>query len=64
MKTIHLSLSVPDELDAEEIVTTMAADFFDMNRDDLNERYPQFDDVMDHIELRITDRGVYKVVEL
>lgn len=64
MKTIHLTLTVPDELDPEEIVTTMAADFFDMNRDFLQERFPEIDDVMQHIELRITDRGVYKVVEL
>ena len=32
MKTVHLSLTVPDELDPEEIVETMSMDFFYNNR--------------------------------
>lgn len=62
-KTIHLSLTVPEEIDPEEIVETMYADFFDNNRGALPERYPDIDDLMAKIELRIIDRGVYTVVE-
>jgi len=63
-KTIHLSLTVPDELDPEDIVETMAADFFDMNRDFMAEQFPHIPDIMSNIELRIIDSGIYKVVEL
>ena len=63
LKTIHLSLTVPEEIDPEEIVETMYMDFFDNNRGALPERYPQIDDLMAQIELRIIDRGVYTVVD-
>lgn len=63
-KTIHLSLTVPDELDPEDIVETMAADFFDMNRDFMAEQFPHIPDIMSNIELRIINSGIYKVVEL
>ena len=63
LKTIHLSLTVPVEIDAEEIVETMYMDFFDNNRGALPERYPQIEDLMAQIELRIIDRGVYTVVD-
>ena len=63
LKTIHLSLTVPEEIDAEEIVETMYMDFFDNNRGALPERYPHIDDLMAQIELRIIDRGVYTVVD-
>lgn len=63
LKTIHLSLTVPEEIDAEEIMETMYMDFFYNNRGALPERYPQIDDLMSKIELRIIDRGVYKVVD-
>ena len=63
LKTIHLSLTVPEEIVAEEIVETMYMDFFDNNRGALPERYPQIEDLMAQIELRIIDRGVYTVVD-
>ena len=63
LKTIHLSLTVPEEMDAEEIMETMYMDFFYNNRGALPERYPQIDDLMSKIELRIIDRGVYTVVD-
>ena len=63
LKTINLSLTVPEEIDAEEIVETMYMDFFDNNRGALPERYPQIEDLMTQIELRIIDRGVYTVVD-
>jgi len=62
LQTIHLSLTLPEELDAEEIVETMYFDFFYNNRGALPERYPEIDDIMSKIELRIIDQGVYKVV--
>lgn len=62
-KTIHLSLTVPEEIDAEEIVETMYMDFFDNNRGALPERYPDIDDLMAKIELRIIDHGIYTVVD-
>ena len=62
-KTIHLSLTVPEEIDAEEIVETMYMDFFENNRGALPERYPDIEDLMAKIELRIIDRGVYAVVD-
>lgn len=64
MKTLHLSLTVPDELDPEEILETMAADFFYNNRGVLPERFPEIDDLMSQIEVRIIDSGIYKVVEI
>lgn len=63
-KTIHLSLTVPDELDAEEIVETMSMDFFYNNRGALQERFPEIDDLMSKIELRIIDHGVYRTVDI
>lgn len=63
-KTIHLSLTVPDEVDAEEIVETMSMDFFYNNRGALQERFPEIDDLMSKIELRIIDRGVYRTVDI
>ena len=63
LKTIHLSLTVPEEIDAEEIMETMYMDFFYNNRGALPERYPHIDDLMSKIELRIIDRGVYTVVD-
>lgn len=63
-KTIYLSLTVPDELDAEEIVETMSMDFFYNNRGVLQERFPEIDDLMSKIELRIIDRGVYRTVDI
>lgn len=63
-KTIHLSLTVPDELDPEDIVETMAADFFDMNREFMAEQFPHIPDIMSQIELRVINSGIYKVVEL
>lgn len=62
-KTIHLSLTVPEEIDPEEIVETMYMDFFENNRGALPERYPDIEDLMAKIELRIIDRGVYTVVD-
>lgn len=62
-KTIHLSLTVPEEIDPEEIVETMYMDFFENNRGALPERYPDIDDLMSKIELRIIDKGVYTVVD-
>jgi len=64
MKTLHLSLTVPDELDPEEILETMAADFFYGNRGTLSERFPEIDDLMSKIEVQIIDRGVCKFVEI
>lgn len=63
-KTFHLSLTVPDELDPEEILETMCADFFYNNRGALQERFPEIDDLMSKIELRIIDRGVYRTVDI
>lgn len=63
-KTIHLSLTIPDELDAEEIVETMSMDFFYNNRGALSERFPEIHDLMSKIELRIIDRGVYRTIDI
>lgn len=63
LKTIHLSLTMPEEIDAEEIVETMYMDFFYNNRGALPERYPDIDDLMAKIELRIIDQGIYTVVD-
>ena len=52
-KTIHMTLTIPDELDAEEIVETMAMDFFYNNRGALQERFPEIDDLMSKIEIQI-----------
>ena len=57
LKTIHLSLTVPEEIDAEEIMETMYMDFFYNNRGALPERYPEIDDLMSKIELRIIEKG-------
>ena len=64
MKTVHLSLTVPDELDTEEIVETMSMDFFYNNRGTLQERFPEIDDLMSKIEVRIIDAGVYREVDI
>lgn len=64
MKTVHLSLTVPDELDPEEIVETMSMDFFYNNRGTLQERFPEIDDLMSKIEVRIIDAGVYRKVDI
>lgn len=64
MKTIHLSLTVPDELDPEEIVETMSMDFFYNNRGTLQERFPEIDDLMSKIEVRIIDADVYRKVDI
>lgn len=64
MKTVHLSLTVPDELDPEEIVETMSMDFFYNNRGTLQERFPEIDDLMSKIEVRIIDAGVYREVDI
>lgn len=63
MKTIHLSLTVPDELDPEEMVSTMYEDFLDNNQSALVERYPKVHDLMGNIEFRVIDCGVYKVLD-
>ncbi len=62
--TVHLSLTVPEDIDPEEIVETMYMDFFENNHGALSERFPHIEDLMSKIELRIIDRGVYTVVEL
>ena len=64
MKTVHLSLTVPDELDPEEIVETMSMDFFYNTRGTLQERFPEIDDLMSKIEVRIIDAGVYRKVDI
>lgn len=63
-KTFHLSLTVPDELDPEEILETMCADFFYNNRGALPERFPEIDDLMSKIEVQIIDRGVCKIIDI
>jgi len=52
MKTIYLRLTVPDDVDPEEVVETMAADFFYGNRGMYEERFPD-QDVMANINLTI-----------
>lgn len=52
MKTIHLTLTVPDEIDPEEVVETMGYDFFYGNRHTYEERFPD-QDVMSQIILEI-----------
>ena len=57
-KTIHMTLTIPDELDAEEIVETMAMDFFYNNRGALQERFPEIDDLMSKIEIQISRKVI------
>lgn len=64
MKTLHLSLTVPDELDPEEILETMCADFFYNNRGALPERFPEIDDLMSKIEVQIIDSGICKIIDI
>ena len=64
MKTIHLSLTVPDELDPEEIAETMSMDFFYNNRGTLQERFPEIIDLMSQIEVRIIDAGTDRIVDI
>lgn len=52
MKEMYLRLEVPDDLDPEEIVETMCADFFDMNRSNYEEWYPNRD-IMSNITIHI-----------
>jgi len=54
MKTIYLRLTVPDDVDPEEVVETMAADFFYSNRGAYEERFPD-QDVMANINLNIVN---------
>jgi len=56
MKTIYLRLTVPDDVDPEEVVETMAADFFYGNRDTYEERFPD-QDVMANIVMQILGTG-------
>lgn len=62
-KTIHLSLTVPDELDPQEIVETMYEDFIENNQYALVEMFSEVHDLMGKIEFRVIDRGVYKVID-
>lgn len=52
MKTIYLSLTVPDEIDPEEVIETMSYDFFYGNRHSYEERFPD-QDVMSNISIHI-----------
>lgn len=52
MKTIHLTLTVPDEIDPEEVVETMSYDFFYGNRHFYEERFPG-QDIMSKIVMEI-----------
>lgn len=54
MKTIYLRLTVPDNVDPEEVVETMAADFFYGNRGLYEELFPN-QDVMGNINLSIVN---------
>lgn len=63
-KTIHLSLTVPDEIDPEEILETMCADFFYNNRGALPERFPEIEDLMSKIVVCVvhaekTEQGLW-----
>jgi len=52
MKKVYLVLTVPDEVDYEDVINTMTADFYEMNKGNYEEWYPD-QDVMSNIWLRI-----------
>lgn len=56
MKKMYLCLEVPDDLDPEEILETMSADFWEMNRGNYEEWFPDRD-IMSHINLRILEKA-------
>ena len=60
MRELYLRLTVPDELDPEEIVETMCADFYYGNRDYMEERFPN-QDIMSKINVHIV-RGEVNVL--
>jgi hypothetical protein len=43
MKELHLKLIVPDFIDPEEVLETMLADFWDLNKSSYEERFPDMD---------------------
>jgi len=63
MKTIYLRLTVPDDVDPEEVVETMATDFFYCNRGNYEEWYPN-QDVMANITLAIVGDTEVKQLEI
>jgi len=52
MKKVYLVLHVPDEVDPEDVVITMMADFQEMNKGNYEEWYPDME-VMENIFLRM-----------
>lgn len=60
-KSIQLLLTVPDNVDPEEVLETMGADYFYGNRGQMEERYPD-QDVMANIYLSIVHEDIKIIV--
>lgn len=60
-KSIRLLLTVPDDVDPEEVVETMTTDYYYGNRGQMEERYPDRD-VMSNICLSIIDEDIKIIV--
>jgi hypothetical protein len=52
VKRVYLLLIVPDDVDPEEVVETMSADFYYGNRHEYEARYPN-QNVMENIQMTI-----------
>jgi len=48
MKSVFIRLDLPDQVDAEDVVITMMADFQEMNKGNYEEWYPDME-VMENI---------------
>lgn len=57
MREMYLRLEVPDEVDPEEVVETMCADYFYGNRGVMEERFPD-QDIMSKIIIHILTNKV------
>ena len=60
MREMHLRLEVPDEVDPEEVVETMLADYYFGNRGVMEERFPD-QDIMSKISIHVI-RGEVNVI--
>jgi hypothetical protein len=60
MRELYLRLEVPDEVDPEEVVETMSADYYYGNREVMEERFPD-QDIMSKIIIHIV-KGEVNVV--
>jgi len=62
MKSVFIRLDLPDQVDAEDVVITMMADFQEMNKGNYEEWYPDME-VMENIHLVIIAHNETELME-